>query len=159
VHDLFNHDEIKPEIMKGIQEMGTHSLVEEGQRISNTDWHLGPRYKRPYGNYVLDITQIHIEMVKEIINIPGDTITMGNYWFQQYAEGDYHDWHLHANATFSNVYYVDLPDGASKTSFRAGEITFEVPVKEGQILTFPACFAHCSKPNPVGVKTIISFNY
>jgi hypothetical protein len=160
LYDVPDHAELKEKILRGISDMGSHSLVEGQEKISNTDWHLGSGYDRPYFNHLIPLFNAHLTNVMDLSGVPKHTpLTLNNYWFQQYAEGDYHKWHIHQNSMFSNVYYVDLPEGASKTSFSFAGESFEVDVKEGQILTFPGCFLHCSKPNPVGVKTIISFNY
>jgi hypothetical protein len=158
--DVPDHAELKPQILSGIKSMGVHSLEEEGQKISNTDWHLSSNYDRPYYLVLKKLWDTHVPAIKRIADIEKECIfNLKNYWFQQYKEGDYHEWHIHDNVVFSNVYYVDLPNGSSMTSFKMGGEEFEVPVKEGQILTFPSCFSHCSKPNKVGTKTVVSFNY
>ena len=59
---------------------------------------------------------------------------------------------------FSNVYYVELPDGAAKTSFLVGGEELSVEVEEGCILSFPTTLLHCSKPNKGGRKTVVVAN-
>ena len=159
LHDVPNHAEVKHQLLDGIRAMGTHSFIEGLDKISNTDWHLKPDCYRPYFQHLHPIVTPHLRTIGQRVGVPEGILNMSGYWFQQYLEGDYHGWHIHENSVFSNVYYVDLPEGASKTSFKLGGKEFEVPVKEGQILTFPSCFLHCSKPNSAGIKTIISFNY
>jgi hypothetical protein len=160
VYDVPNHTEVKQRILNGISSMGVHSLVEEDQRIANTDWHLSVNYLRPYYEELKNILSAHTQALNLEAKLPeAISLNLRNYWFQQYAEGDYHGWHIHENSIFSNVYYVNLPTGAAKTSFKVAGKEFEVEVAEGQILTFPSCFLHCSKPNQVGTKTVISFNY
>jgi hypothetical protein len=157
-YDVPNHAELKEKILKGISDMGAHSFVEGLDKISNTDWHLKPDTYRPYFPHLHPLLVAHVRRVGQLVGVPEGVLNISGYWFQQYAQGDYHGWHIHENSVFSNVYYVDLPEGASKTSFSLGGKEFEVSVKEGQILTFPSCFLHCSKANSAGVKTVVSFN-
>ena len=158
LYDVPDHTNLKAQVLESIRSMEVHPLSDEGQRISNTDWHLGREYDRPYYFHLVELFDTHSRKLVETSGVP-TTLSPPNYWFQQYKEGDYHEWHIHPNRLFANVYYIDLPTGASKTSFKVGDNVFEVEVKEGQILTFPSCFLHCSKPNPTGVKTVIAFNY
>jgi hypothetical protein len=160
VHKVPNHHLIKNKILKAISEMGLHSTADGNQKITNTDWYLPTSYERPYFEYLEPVLLTHVNELAQAVEVSEHTsISLKNYWFQQYKEGDFHEWHMHENSLFSSVYYVDLPSGAAKTSFKCGEESFDVPVKEGCILTFPACFLHCSKPNKKATKTVISFNY
>jgi hypothetical protein len=160
LYDVPNHAELKETILKSISDMGVHSLFDSENKISNTDWHLNPNYERFYFQNIREIISTHLGNIMQTHSMPnGEVLGLLGYWFQQYEEGDYHKWHSHGNCMFSNVYYLDLPEKAVKTSFILAGKEFEVPVKEGQILTFPSCFIHCSKPNKVGTKTVVSFNY
>ena len=161
LYDVPNHAEVKSAILNGIKSMGTHCVIKERQQISNTDWHLSPQLERPYIAYLAPIVEAHLQILLKSSNLfeVEPDLKLANYWFQQYAKNDKHDWHMHEYCIFSNVYYVDLPAGAAKTSFKVGGKEFEVKVSEGQILTFPSCFPHCSKPNKASTKTVISFNY
>jgi len=79
-----------------------------------------------------------------------------NIWFQQYKEGDEHDWHNHPHTQFSNVYFLELPSTNMKTEFATHP---DINVSEGDVITFPAHLVHRSKPNQSNKrKTIISFN-
>jgi hypothetical protein len=160
VYKVNNHSQLKPKILLDISSMGVHSLIEDGQKISNSDWHLPRSYSRPYIQHIQELINRHLNKLMQISGIPSNNkLTLKNYWFQQYAEGDYHDWHIHGDCVYSSVYYVDLPQGAARTTFKYAEETFTVDVEEGCILTFPSCFSHCSQPNKASTKTIISFNY
>ena len=33
---------------------------------------------------------------------------ISNGWFQQYTNNDFHDWHLHTEVNYTNVYYLEL---------------------------------------------------
>jgi len=146
----------KEEILKAIDSMGSHSLIERGQQISNTDWHLQRDYLRPY----YDIVQPIIEQCLSEANkkMGSNIIDIGNYWFQQYNTGDFHEWHNHGMSTFSSVYYVELPKSTS-TTFRYMGDEFQVDVKEGNYIIFPSYLRHCSKINKTKQrKTVIALN-
>jgi mannose-6-phosphate isomerase-like protein (cupin superfamily) len=157
VTSIENHADIKRQILNAISQMGVNRFTSSYENVSNTDWNLDSDVFRPYYPLVKLIMDNIAESVTKYFNYI-EPLTVANYWFQQYEVGDYHNWHIHYRSLFSNVYYVDLPDGAAKTSFKLGNSEFEVDVKEGDILTFPSCFLHCSKPNKVGQKTVVSFN-
>lgn len=153
-----NHKELKPKILDAIGQMGTHSMFYQEQRISNSDWHLNPQTKRPYYEIVYPIIEKHIHSLKTSLNMDYELIVT-NYWFQQYEKKDCHPWHTHGACVFSSVYYVELPSDASKTKFRMLGKEFELDVMEGDILTFPSFYEHCSAPNNSNKrKTIVSFN-
>ena len=60
---------------------------------------------------------------------------------------------------FRSIYYVSLPEGVSKTTFRLRDEEFSIDVKEGDVLTFPASMMHCSKPNQsYEQKVVVVFN-
>lgn len=152
-----DHAKIKPMLMSAIASMGVHSNINNDQRISNTDWHINQSIPRPYVTLCNPVIQDHMNAMQHHL---GYEVPMGvhNIWFQQYGLGDHHKWHAHGMANYSSVYYVDLPDGAAKTSFLVDGEEYQVAVEEGDILTFPAMFLHCSKPNSAGAKTVIVFN-
>ena len=158
---ISEHKAIKQPILSAIKAMGVHSFVEphHDQVISNTDYHLPLERKRNYMFLIQPIVQEHLTKVKDMFHTEFDNIISNRFWFQQYQKDDYHGWHIHTNSQYSSVYYVDLPKGCSKTTFRFLDEEYEIPVSEGDILTFPSIFYHCSKPNKSDkIKTIISFN-
>ena len=153
-----NHSEIKQSLLEQIESIGTHNIVENNQKISNTDWHLNSNYKRNYIEIIHPLLQNHLDIVKEKLMLI-DNLKIINFWFQQYNFLDYHNWHTHNLCFFSSVYYVELPEKSSKTSFKFLNKEFESDVKEGDILTFPSIYLHCSKTNQSQkTKTVISFN-
>jgi hypothetical protein len=160
--NVHQHLDIKNHLLESINKLGTHSLVEiypsGGQQLANTDWHLSPKFRRNYFNLISPIIENHSKSVVNELKLPFDLMCQ-TFWFQQYGKEDFHSWHVHQDCLYSNVYYVDLPDGASKTSFKFLDEEFEVDVKEGDILTFPGSALHCSKPNKSDkIKTVITFN-
>lgn len=159
IDKISNHEEVKPQVLAAIASMGTHSMYEENQNIFNTDWHLLPQVRRPYWDILVPHLKEYYEKLVDVYSPVPCNYGVHTFWFQQYSKGDSHDIHLHDKCTFSSVYYVSLPNGASKTTFYLGDTEFEVDVEEGDILTFPSSFLHKSKPNPVDeIKTIIAFN-
>ena len=153
---VFEMADMKDEILTAIESMGTHSLIDDRQQISNSDWHLNANYPRPYYDMIFpcineNLSELNTKMKCNIIDID-------NYWFQQYESEDYHSWHHHGKCTFSSVYYVELPEQTSTTFEYMGN-EFEVDVEEGDYLIFPSYLRHCSKPNKTGKrKTIIALN-
>jgi len=159
---LDQHELIKESMLMLIDKLGEHSIIEEHgkipQRISNTDWFLTLNETPAYFNMFSPMVAEHCRQVKNMLKLPVD-IKCVDYWFQQYRTGDYHSWHTHANCLYSNIYYLDLPEGTSKTTFKFIDKEFEVDVEEGDILTFPGSMLHCSKPNTSEhTKTVIAFN-
>lgn len=153
---VFEMPDIKESVLSAIYSMGTHSIVDEDQQISNTDWHLNANTIRPY----FDIVDTHIN--KCIDEITADTLykkaSINNFWFQQYNKGDYHGWHNHAGSTYSSVYYVELPDNTS-TTFESNGKEFNIDVKEGDFIVFPSVLRHCSKANKTDeTKTVVAMN-
>ena len=60
---------------------------------------------------------------------------------------------------FTNVFYINLPHREIKTQIKDKYKNFNINVEEGDILSFPGYYAHCS---PINIydesKIIISFN-
>jgi len=157
-----NHEGIKQEILNSIDSLGVHSVINNGEKISNSDWQFKMEAEefasKKYIEIVLPKITIHNCKLQEQLGFIKQP-EIQNIWFQQYVSGDFHDWHVHGRCMFSNVYYVELPKLSSKTMFRHFNQEFTVDIEEGEILTFPSFFQHCSKPNNyLGKKTVISFN-
>ena len=159
LYEVKNHLEIKNKILNTINEMGCYSYINKNQQISNSDWQLTRDFKRPYLEFVLNIFKDVVFYVNEKFEYTEEPVQVINYWFQQYNYGDYHTWHKHSDGILSCVYYVNLTDDNSKTSFKLFDKEFEIEVKEGTVLIFPSFLNHCSKPNKSkNKKTVISFN-
>jgi mannose-6-phosphate isomerase-like protein (cupin superfamily) len=158
ITDVKEHVKLKKRLIENFDAMGTFSYIDVAQKISNTDWHLGSGFSRPYYDLVQPIFQSVCKDIQKKMHYP-DPLDVTNYWYQKYNQGDSHKWHVHKNSNFSSVYYVSLPEGSAKTTFKVLGEEFSVDVKEGQILSFPGMVPHCSKPNlSEEPKIIISFN-
>ena len=161
VFDVDAHEKIKPILLNLIAMTDSSPVLNAPhEQISNSDWENINCMLRPYLPVVAPVFSGIMRSIPDVFqyeDLPADGRM--SMWFQQYATGDYHGWHLHGRAAFSSVYYLDLPDGASATSFRVMGEEFEVQVNEGQILVWPSCFEHCSKPNnSLKTKTVIAAN-
>jgi hypothetical protein len=156
--DVKEHAALKKKIISSIEAMGTFSYDNGNQKIFSTDWHLAPNYPRPYYELIKPILQGVCDNIRKKMGYE-DELNVQNYWYQKYNQGDSHPWHVHLNSNFSSVYYLSLPEGCAKTTFKILDEEFLIDVKEGQILSFPGIATHCSKPNESKEpKIIISFN-
>lgn len=127
--------------------------------ISHTDWDLPKTVKRAYIDYFLK--NIFDDYAKYFCNLfKIDNVQIINMWFQIYKKGDFHSLHTHADAHFTNVFFINLPHKNLKTkiySFYKKELSFEI--KEGSIISFPAFYKHESlKNNYEEEKIVIAFN-
>jgi uncharacterized protein YjlB len=153
---VFKMSDMKKDILKAISLMGTHSIFDDAQQISNSDWHLNSGLPRPYFDIVDNEIHKCLNEIKKEEKYNKTSIT--NFWFQQYNQGDYHGWHNHADCVYSSVYYVELPNQTS-TTFESNGKEFKVDVEEGDYIVFPSIFRHCSKENKTSkTKTVISIN-
>jgi hypothetical protein len=161
-HKIFtikNHEEIKPKIIESIDAFSSKSLINSTDSISRTDWNVPSETPRPYFELLLPfINKEYIEFVKFL---GGRGTTIHNLWFQQYYKTDTHTTHCHPGSNFSNIYYVELPHKFQRTEFYdpLKKEFFQFDVKEGDVLTFPAYYAHRSPINKTNDrKTVIVFN-
>lgn len=155
---VLNHDVLKPKLLAQISDLGSYSIINEGQRISNTDWHLKPNEEYLYRNTFLPIAINHLSLLsKELSHKNQHKVIIEKCWFQQYNEGDYHDLHLH-NGSLSSVYYLELNDDSPRTTFFINGEEVTIPVSEGQIISLPSYIEHESKPNGKNRKTVIAYN-
>ena len=82
-------------------------------------------------------------------------------WFQQYANGSQHGWHIHGDH-MTAVYYLDLPKDSPKTEWinPMDNTVNQFDVEEGDIIIFPSWIVHRAPINESNnMKTIISWNF
>lgn len=150
------HKAIKKNVLLAISKTGEHKLVQNDQQISNTDWALPKNFERQYWKIIEPGVKSFLLDISNNYGAAGYGVI--NYWFQQYKKGDYHGWHTHPESMYSCIYYVDMPLN-TETVFKIGDKEVKFEISEGDIIAFPNCFLHCSKPNPTNkVKTVIAFN-
>lgn len=160
-----NHDELKPQILKYVEEF-TSPYDTSTDTISKTDWNTATQrfMNRKYESYLqLLETFINGDLMENVSNtFGGQRQEVLTYWFQQYNKLDTHVWHNHPSCHFSNVYYVEMNEGAPFTEFYdpTTNKTFVVEgLKEGDVLTFPAWYIHRSPPVLDDTrKTVVVFN-
>lgn len=153
------HETVKQEFLELIEHSPGKPITDYTNIISRSDWKIDSSVPRTYiENIIFELNPYMEQIYKELDH---NSFEYQNFWYQQYVNGDEHDWHQHRGASWANVYFLELPEDGPKTTFR-DSVTKEVivaDVKEGDILTFPGIVWHRSPPNESKErKTIISFN-
>jgi|TARA_R100001460_G_scaffold6517_4_gene17102 uncharacterized protein YjlB len=128
--------------------------VSSDEKIFHTDWAIPNTMRREYKEY------FEKNILKDFLNNfliknKFNEVEIDNIWFQVYNTGDFHKFHTHAKANFTNVFYLQLPTSCVKTNI----VDVDLEIEEGDILTFPAFMKHESPINKFKeFKIIISFN-
>ena len=157
------HAELKDAVLTAINEhQDCHHLYEEDDavNISRCDW-INGRYdfNRKWVQALIPDLVEHLNKVTAELGY--SVFKIQELWFQQYETNAVHGWHVHGS-NWTNVYYLELPDGCPKTQFinpytQSGVQEFDI--KEGDILTFPSFVVHRAPINTCTQrKTIISWN-
>ena len=139
-------------------ELINNSPSESYGNITRTDWNLNEskNYRNLFNLYFNEI----IEKIGKKIKASEPEIN--SLWFQQYYTNDLHEWHDHPNTSYSNVYFLELPDEEYKTQFfniLTNKPFKDFDIQEGDIITFPGTLPHRSKKNlSKKRKTSIVFN-
>jgi hypothetical protein len=152
---LENHNEIKEKVLNLINS----SVSDDTSYEFKTDWTI-PRYiVREYWEFIKEPFEKYSLSVAEQLGYKSTVLV--NYWFQQYKKMSVHDWHVHMDCQWTNVYYLEFPKGSPKTQMinpMTKEI-IEFDVEEGSMLTFPSFIWHKAPQVENDIrKTIISFN-
>lgn len=155
VHKVKNYKQHNKKLLELIKRIPRHKY----QEISHTDWQLPRGYPREYLKYFY-------KMIKPLMNTMRTRLKMkswaiDNGWFQRYRKTNVHPWHTHPGCNYTNVYYLQLSDGAIATQILdqfTGKI-IKLNVKEGEVVSVPGHILHRSPENKGSkIKTIISFN-
>ena len=158
IQKIKEHSLIKDELLVLINKMPdiNHS-VDNYESITKSDYHLNAEYGRHYADLFLRTIQPYNENIRNFYN--AQEFWISSYWFQQYQNSDYHNWHVHCGNLLSSVYYVELQNKNSTLFYDyATREVFEFPLEEGDLITFPSIIAHKSQSNHTSRKTIISYN-
>ena len=132
--------------------------------ITKTDWiHSEDFTTRPWVSIFKDHFLDHLDDVYGSMGY--SKYHIHQLWFQQYSTlNSRHCWHAHG-CNFTNVYYLELPEGSPKTQYvvpygqQSEKIVKEFDIKEGDVLVFPSFVLHRAPPLQDDIrKTIISFN-
>jgi len=154
------HDSLKHILLESIENMNQSTLSDNTtQSITHTDWHIGRNVERKYWDILCPPLVNHMLNVHQELGFT--QFSFMNYWFQQYYKDSFHDWHVHGDANWTNIYYLELPEQDVTTNIKNQKTnSVLIPnIEEGYILTMPAILWHCS---PINLgdkrKTVISFN-
>jgi len=129
------------------------------QQICATDFFINPVLARPYESWLRERLMAYVSQALEPMGLE---VSLLNYWFQSYLQGDYHEWHDHrGDCNYSMVYYLDLPQGACSLEFRQSHTldTEQTRAHSGDIVIFPSTWQHRSRINTATrAKTVIAAN-
>lgn len=147
VSNFPDHTNIKDNVLSLINSMPTSHMCSYGQSISKSDWNLPKDSARDYYAFMSKNWSNYLSGVYAAIGF--SDFTVSDYWFQQYNSNDTHPWHAHGGVSLSSIYYVELPEESIATEFinPYTRKTFKYPVKEGDVITFPASLIHRSPVN------------
>lgn len=154
-----NHDHIQDDLIRQIRSARSHSIDAEDERVSFTDLRFRNEHRPWIDTFYKNIDPYLIDFSKQYMH---RDFTISNCWFMRYQRGDFSDWHVHENSSWASVYFLKLPSPSIKTSLLSFGDRSLIPldeVQEGDIISFPSCMIHCSKPNPFDEeKIVIAFN-
>ena len=154
-----DHERIKDKILESIDIQEYPPVDYETNIITKSDWNIPQEIFRPYQHYIFPNLADHLKEVYSSLGFA--EIQIHNIWFQQYTKGSGHKWHVHQYCQWTNVYYVEMPEGAPFLQLIdpfTNEI-LDIEVEEGDVLSFPSFIVHRS-PNIENDtrKTIIACN-
>ena len=152
------HKEFKPLLLKEFENQNKQ-INNHVDNIYNLDWPEKNNTERPWIKLLLE--SFNKQLDKMAFDSGYTVCNINEMWFQQYIDGNIHDWHTHGS-NFTGVYYVELDKNSPITNlvtpFSQNELI--VPdVTEGDIIIFPSFTIHKAPLVTNGTrKTIISFN-
>ena len=157
IQKVEEHKEIKNKLLSLLDEIKNDKIESDNEKIQKSDYNLSVDVERKYGSMFQDIVRPYNENIKEFYK--AEKILINNYWFQQYGDNGYHNFHIHPFSLLSNVYYLELENNNSTVFYdmqNKKEIKYNL--EEGDLITFPSLLPHKSQINTNGRKTIISYN-
>jgi len=166
-YSLKNHKKIKEfvlnEIENTVEDKSLRSDGEYSSSILKTDFFnrvSGKSQGIPeYYSFFEDNIQDFYNILHDLYYIP--SLSIENFWFQQYKQDHFHDWHIHPWTTISTVYYVELNDPCYVTEFfdTKTKKKYQPYAEEGDIIVFDSYLPHRSpKIESDSRKTIIATN-
>ena len=125
--------------------------------VSKTDYGVLTDKNRPWVNKFLPNYKITVGKMLSSIAYSGYIPTC--MWYHQYEKGNKYGWHFH-DTQYSGVYYLELGKTSGKTEFCSplDMKSFNIDVKEGDLILFPGHLIHRGMLNGSDRKTVISFN-
>ena len=154
-----NYKVFNKKLLTLISEMPDNKCNNDYESISKTDWNLSKETPREYLNYFYKTITPYMNKISKLLQAKNWTIWNG--WFQQYHKNDFHTWHRHHRANWTNIYYVEAPHTSMLTRIKDPITNKEQVIEagEGILVTLPAHILHTSTQfKNKKRKTIISFN-
>jgi hypothetical protein len=157
------HNMLKQTLLEQIASQKTANVIIDkldNTNITRCDWQGYSKDKnREWVKTLLPYLTSHL--MSWITSIGFKSFIISELWFQQYALGSEHDWHIHG-CNWTGVYFLDLPNVDLRTQFKDPMNINSINkfnVKEGDILIFPSFVIHKAPRNDdLNLKTIISWN-
>lgn len=157
IQEIKEHNYIKEELLSLIEKTTKKFVEGPVEKISSTDYYVSKEIKRTYEDLFLQLIEPYNNNIKKFYK--ANNIYINNFWYQQYDESDYHNWHVHPSSLLSNVYFLQLENKNSTLFYDyVTQNKIKYDLKEGDLITFPAILPHKSEKNFTSKKTIISFN-
>ena len=149
------HRENKEKLLELIEATPAHQI----DGISKTDWplDLGQQY---YADLFRETVYDAVDEALQSFRYT-NRVSVMNIWFQQYHQGDQHDWHYHEAVNWHVIYYLELPSGCPGTEIRlpGSDLGLTANVDEGDLLLLQPNIQHRSARNQSSErKTIIGMN-
>lgn len=159
-----DHNIIKGTLLDLISYEYDQSVNNDIDTISSTDFFVDNKYStyKDYFNENVICKYYNSIMESAGINTCRAEWKLQTIWYQQYYHNDNHNWHVHGNSSYSNVYFLELPSNELTTEFfdqKTRKVIKIKGIREGDLLTFPAHLIHRSPKNKTtSRKTVIVFN-
>ena len=157
-HEVPQWPQVKSALLEEIEQhtYGMKVVTKDGFSISDTNYFDGP----PNYHYGDVGNKVFGDFYQTLFTKYKIASQKFKAWHQTYEKGDAHNWHTHPDADMSSILYIQLPDEECGTIFKFKDKTHQPKVKEGEIISFPGAFTHCSPRHTSDLpKTVISFNW
>lgn len=159
VFKIPNFKNHKKQLMNLINKIPLNPLITNLEKISHQDYNLPREMNRDYWKYFYKhLLPFYEKKMLEIFKY--NQVKIIDMWFQVYKPKDFHSFHTHPKAHFTNVLFIKLPEQILRTEVHLPNKKIWIPeISEGDIITFPAYLRHQSPiNNSKKDKVVISFN-
>ncbi len=162
-YEIANWPETKKRILDALPPV-RDDMKQEGDTVFTDFFQVCETDEMPeYADVIIDIIKPYLADFSD-----QRKVSFTDMWFQTAYKGDSHGCHNHGHSGWSSVLYVEFdPRVHTATTFYSpfnnpwsGTLeTFCPPVKEGDMIIFPATITHEAMPNKSDKKrTIVSYN-
>ena len=108
-----SHDLVKDRILNIIKNDTGTAIQTKRDNITKTDWLVDKSIPRNYVDILFDPLIEHLKESYKILDVIGFQIH--NFWYQQYLENSYHNWHNHDSCHYANVYFLEMENASLGT--------------------------------------------